>query len=130
MNSVRASNVSRRPRRVSRPRPVQPERNHQERGNASRISLSVTERLVKQLTLGMNCFNRMTRRIYVSLVVICSTFITGRLAVVVKKWAAIRSLRAAQRSQETPRLMCLWLACRPRFVLLDFCPESAFRLRV
>uniref|UniRef100_A0A7N5ZUM8 F-box protein 11a n=1 Tax=Anabas testudineus TaxID=64144 RepID=A0A7N5ZUM8_ANATE len=31
MNSVRASNVSRRPRRVSRPRPVQPERNHQER---------------------------------------------------------------------------------------------------
>lgn len=33
MNSVRASNVSRRPRRVSRPRPVQPERNHQERGD-------------------------------------------------------------------------------------------------
>ncbi|XP_034538156.1 F-box only protein 11-like [Notolabrus celidotus] len=31
MNSVRASNVSRRPRRVSRPRPVQPERNLQER---------------------------------------------------------------------------------------------------
>lgn len=31
MNSVRASNVSRRPRRVSRPRPVQPDRNHQER---------------------------------------------------------------------------------------------------
>lgn len=35
MNSVRAT--SRRPRRVSRPRPVQPERNNQERGNAFNV---------------------------------------------------------------------------------------------
>lgn len=38
MNSVRASNVSRRPRRVSRPRPVQPERNPQERGEPGRTA--------------------------------------------------------------------------------------------
>lgn len=45
MNSVRASNVSRRPRRVSRPRPVQPDRNHQERGNIPSTSVSFAGRL-------------------------------------------------------------------------------------
>lgn len=93
MNSVRASNVSRRPRRVSRPRPVQPERNHQERGDVSRASLSIAGRLVKQRAVGLNCVNYGMLCVY--LVFMCGVYISAALVVVLKRCG----VTAQQRSQ-------------------------------
>lgn len=65
---------------------------------------------------------------YVLFMSVCGTCIGSTLLVVIKHKGA--NSNGSLCSQETPRLLCLYLAFRPRFVLLDFCPDSAFLLLV
>lgn len=86
---------------------MQPERNHQERGNVSSAIVSITERLVKQLTVGFNCVIYMTGRLYVLLTFVCRMYVSAMSAVVIKQWGANSSIRASLCNQETLRLLCL-----------------------
>lgn len=85
---------------------MQPERNHQERGNVSYASVSITGRLVKQLAVGLNWVNCSIRQIYVYLVFIRGAHISAAVIVVLKRRGANSSLKASLCSQETPRLLC------------------------
>lgn len=62
---------------------MQPERNHQERGDVSRASLSIAGRLVKQRAVGLNCVNYGMLCVY--LVFMCGVYISAVLVVVLKR---------------------------------------------
>lgn len=48
----------------------------------------------------------------------------------VTQWEAHSGPKAALRSRETPRPLCLYIAFRPRFVLLAFCLMLVYLVRV
>lgn len=86
---------------------MQPERNHQERGNVSSAIVSITGRLVNQLTGEFNIVIYMTGRIYVSLTFVCRACVSAAFVVLIKQWGTNSSVRASLCSQEIPRLLYL-----------------------